>query len=101
MSPRLQLVVERDDLAVHLGADAAVADVGVDRVGEVERGRAGGEVLDLALRREDEHLVLEEVDLERLEELGRVLVALGLEQLAQPGHLLALRVALAARPPSL
>ena len=50
MSPDLQLVVQRDDLAVHLGADAAVADVGVDRVGEVERRRAGGEVLHLALR---------------------------------------------------
>ena len=71
-----QLVVQRDDVAVDLGADAAVADVGVDRVGEVERGRAGGEVLDLALRREDEDLVLEQVDLQRLEELGRVLVAL-------------------------
>ena len=86
-----QLVVQRHDLAVDLGADAAVADVGVDRVGEVERGRAGGEVLHLALRGEDEDLVLEEVDLQRLEELGRVLLALGLDQLAQPGHLLALR----------
>ena len=91
MSPDLQLVVQRDDLAVDLGADAAVADVGVDGVGEVERGRAGGEVLHLALRREDEDLVLEQVDLERLEELGRVLVALGLEQLPQPGHLLLAR----------
>ena len=68
----VELVVQRHDLAVDLGADAAVPDVGVDRVGEVERGRAGGEVLDLALRREDEDLVLEQVDLERLEELGRI-----------------------------
>ena len=97
---RLQLVVQRDDLAVDLRADAAVADVGVDGVGEVERGRAGGEVLHLALRREDEDLVLEQVDLQRLEELGRVLLALGLDELAQPGHLLPLRVALAP-PPSL
>src|SRR5206468_12241309 len=39
-----QLVVERDDLAVHLRPDAAVADVGVDRVGEVEGRRAGRQV---------------------------------------------------------
>ena len=37
---RAQLVGQRDDLAVDLGADAAVTDVGVDLVGEVERGRA-------------------------------------------------------------
>ena len=91
-----QLVVQRHDVAVDLGADAAVADVGVDGVGEVERGRAGGEVLHFALRGEDEDLVLEEVDLQRLEELGRVLLALGLDQLAQPGHLLPLRVVAAA-----
>ena len=96
MSPGAQLVVQRHDVAVDLGPDAAVADVGVDGVGEVERGRAAGEVLHFALRGEDEDLVLEEVDLERLEELGRVLVALGLDQLAQPGHLLALGVAAAA-----
>ena len=87
----LELVVQRDDLAVHLRPDAAMADVGVNGVGEVERGRAGGEVLDLTLRREHEHLVLEQVDLQRLEELGRVLVALRLEQLPQPGHLLPAR----------
>src|SRR5215213_6361755 len=89
---RLQLVVEWHDLPVHLRADAPVADVGVDRVREVERRRAGGEVLHLALRREDEDLVLEEVDLQRLQELLRLLLALGLEQLAQPRHLLPLRV---------
>ena len=95
---RLQLVVERDDLAVHLRADAAVPDVGVDGVGEVERRRAGGEVLHLALRREDEHLVLEEIDLERLQELGGLLLALLLEELAQPGHLLASGVGGVLRP---
>ena len=40
MSPDLQLVVQRHDLAVDLRADAAVADVGVDLVGEVQRRRA-------------------------------------------------------------
>src|SRR5207247_9483208 len=51
-------VVERHDAAVHLRADRAVPDVGVDPVREVDRRRTGGEPLDLALRREDEDLVL-------------------------------------------
>ena len=57
-----QLVVQRHDLAVHARADAAVADLGVHLVGEVQRRRAGGERLDLALGREHVDLVLEEVD---------------------------------------
>ena len=36
----LQRVAQRHELAVDLGADAVVADVGVDGVGEVDRGRA-------------------------------------------------------------
>ena len=58
---RAQLVVERDDLAVHARADAAVADLGVHLVGEVERRGAGCERLDFALGREDVDLLLEEV----------------------------------------
>ena len=37
--------MQRDDLAVDLGADAAVPDVRMDLVGEVERRRAGRELL--------------------------------------------------------
>ena len=43
-----------------------VADLGVDRVGEVDRRRAARQREDLALGREDEDLVLLEVDLQRL-----------------------------------
>ncbi len=46
-----QLVGQRHDLAVDLGADAAVADVGVDLVGEVQRRGPRGQRLDLALGR--------------------------------------------------
>jgi hypothetical protein len=70
-----------------------VTDIGVDRVGEVEWRRSGGEILDLALRREDEDLVLEEVDLERIQERLGSGVALVLDQLAKPGHLLLARIA--------
>ena len=93
--------MERHDFAVDLGADAGVADVGMDRVGEVERRRSGREVLDLALRREDEDLVLVEIDLERFEELGRALVGVALDQLPQPGHLVAVVARAGATAPLL
>ena len=69
---RLQLVVQRHDLAVDPRADAAVADVGVDLVGEVQRRGAGGERLDLALGREDEDLVLDQLAAQLVGELRRV-----------------------------
>ena len=84
----LQLVVERHEAVVHLGADAGVADLGVDAVGEVERRGAGRHVLHVALGGEDEDLVLEDVELDALDELGRVGdVELPLHELADPGQL--------------
>ncbi len=68
----LEAVRQRDDHAVDLGAHAVVADLGVDGVGEVERRRVAPEAHDLALRREDEDLVLEEVDAQAVQELGGV-----------------------------
>ena len=91
--------MQRDDAAVDLRADRAVADVGVDGVGEVDRRRVGRQHLDLALRREDVDLVVEEVGAEGLEELARVgLVLLPVHQLADPGEplLVGLGVLLAA-----
>ena len=64
VSPDSQRRVERHQPAVDPRADAAVPDLGVDRVGEVDRRRAGRQRDDLALRREDEDLVLLEVDLQ-------------------------------------
>ena len=62
-----------------------LADLGVDRVREVERRGALGQRLDVALGREHVHLVREEVDPHRVHELARVLrVLLRLDQLAQP-----------------
>ena len=69
---RRQRGVERHQAPVDPRADAPVADVGVDRVGEVDRRRARGQRDDLALGREDEDLVLLEVDLQRLHELAGV-----------------------------
>ena len=73
VSPDDQRRVERDEPTVDPGPDAPVPDLGVDRVGEVHRVGAGRHRHDLALRREDEDLVLLEVDLQGLHELGRVL----------------------------
>ena len=44
----LQLGAQRHRLAVDVGGDAVVADVGVDRVGEVDRRRAARQREDLA-----------------------------------------------------
>ena len=81
----LQAGAERHHLAVHARADAAVADVGVNGVGEVERRRAAWERLDLAFRREDVDLLRVEVDLQVVDELLRIAdLLLPLEQLAHP-----------------
>src|SRR2546427_7314518 len=86
----LQLVAQRDDLAVHPRAGAVVAHLGVDAVGEVDDRRADGEVQQVPLWREDEHLVGEEVLLDRAQELLRVLeLLLPLEELAEPREPLA------------
>ena len=67
--------------------DALVADLGVDRVGEVDRGGAAGQRLHLALGREAVDLLGVEVELERVQELVGVLdLLLPLEELAQPGE---------------
>ncbi len=84
----LQPVVKRHEPVVDLGADAGVSDLGVDAVGEVERRGARGQVLDLALGREDEDLVLEDVQLDALDELRGIRdVELPLHELADPGQL--------------
>ena len=60
----VQFAVERDEPAVDPRADGPVAHLGVDGVGEVDRRGPGRQGHDLALGREDEDLVLLEVDLQ-------------------------------------
>ncbi len=79
--------MERDDAAVDLGPDRLVADVRVHRVGEVDRRGAGRQRLHRTLRREDVHLVVEEVGAERLHIFGSVLlVALPIHERLDPDH---------------
>jgi NaMN:DMB phosphoribosyltransferase len=76
-------------MAVDLGAAAAVAEIGMHAVGEVDRRRPARQIDHLALRRDD---------VERLVERGLLVVAdpvgtvgdfvLPGQQLAQPGDLL-------------
>ncbi len=71
-SPLLQARVDRHVAAVDVGADRSVADVGVNRVGEIERRRAPRQRDEAALGREAEHLVLEQLELGVLEKLLRI-----------------------------
>ena len=64
----LQLRLERHGAAVDLGRDAAVADVRMDGVGEIDGRRPARQPHDRALRREDVDLVGEEIRLDGLEE---------------------------------
>ena len=62
--------------------------LGVDGVGEVDRRGAGRQRDDLALGREDVDLVLLQVELERLEELDRVVgLAVDVGDALEPRHL--------------
>src|SRR5262249_8291498 len=81
----MELGHQRHGAAVDLGADGRVADVGMDGVGEIDRGRATRQRDQAALRREAEDLVLEELELGVLEELfWRVALGEHLDGAAKP-----------------
>ena len=65
---RLQAIFKRHKTVVYLRTDAAVADIGVHQIGEVERRGARGKLLHVALRRKDIDLVLEHVQPNALKE---------------------------------
>ena len=74
---RLQLGGQRDEPAVDTSAGGAVADFGVNCVGEVDRGGSPGQALHIPVGGQDEHLVLIKIEFEACQEFGRVLVILG------------------------
>ena len=85
----LQRSVQGHQPSIDLGARDAVAQVGVNLVGEVNGGSAGGEFHDVALGGVHEDLVVEQVFPHRLEEFVGVRgFALPLQELPQPGHAL-------------
>ena len=71
----LEGLVERHEAPVDPRADAGVAHLGVHGVGEVDRRGTNRQRDDPPLRREDEDLVLLEIGLQGLHELGRVLMS--------------------------
>src|SRR5579884_128760 len=81
----VELVAKGDNLAVHFGADALVADFRVDEIGEIDGSRAGGKFEHAALGSEGVHLGGSQVHLERRKELTGLLKLLGpFNQLAHP-----------------
>ena len=78
---------ERHDAAVDLGADRAVAKVGVDGISEVDRGRALGQLDQLALRSEGEDAILVHRHPGVLEQLlGAFGMLEDLDEVVDPGH---------------
>jgi hypothetical protein len=67
-----QLVVERHDLAVDQRPAAAVADARMHAVREVDRRRPERQVEHVAAGREYIDLILEDIGLERLDDVTRV-----------------------------
>ena len=89
----LQVRAQRHHRAVDAGADALMADVGVDRVGEVDGRGAARQRLHLAARGEAVDLLRVEVDLQVLDELLRIAdFLLPLDQLPQPAEVLLVRL---------
>src|SRR5450631_892109 len=75
---------QRNQAPVDLGGDAAVADIGMDRIGEIDRGGSGRQTQDLALRREYVHLVREQIDLDVFEKFLRATAFVNLHQAGEP-----------------
>lgn len=66
----LEFVVERNDLSVRLGDHQMVAQIRMDGIREIHRGRAAGEVHYRPLGRENEDAVVEKGDLHLVHQLA-------------------------------
>ncbi len=73
-------VIERDEFTVDLGAPAAISDIGVDLVGEIEGSGTGRHADRVALGREDENTLREDVALDAFDEF------LGVFDILAPFH---------------
>ena len=79
-----QLGVNVRDAVVDLGAHHGVAHAGVNGIGKIDGGGAGGQGYNPALGGEDEHLVVEHIDFQGLHIFFRVGILLALQQTAHP-----------------
>ncbi len=76
-----QGLVERDDPTVDLGAPAAIANLGMDGIGKIQRRGTTGQIYDLRLRRE--YIDMGGLEL-RLEPFEKIPVVLALVQQLHP-----------------
>ncbi len=85
----LQLTGERRDSAVYQRARAVISDLGVHGEGEIDGRRTLGQLLHIARRRENEDLVLIQIDAQELEKLlGLLRLLLPFQDLSKPRQLL-------------
>lgn len=63
-SPHGELVREWGDHAINHGADAMVADLGVDGIREIKRRRSRAQAHDLALGCKHENFLVKKIDLQ-------------------------------------
>ena len=66
---RLQSILQRHQAIVDLRTNAAVANVGMHEIGEVERRCASRKLFHVTLRREDIDLILEHIKPDAFKEL--------------------------------
>src|SRR5664280_581022 len=76
----LQFVVKRNKLVIDLGTPAAIANVGMDMIGKVDRGGTSRQVDDIAVRCEDVDAILENIGLHTVNKF------LGIIDVAAPFH---------------
>ena len=92
-----QLAAQRHQASVHPGADTSVADLGVNRVGQVDRCGVLRQCDDVTLGSEDVDLGGVELETQRFEELPRIVgLPLPLVDLLHPVQLGGVRVEIAA-----
>ena len=85
----LQMMPQRHQPAVDLGADAGIADLAVHGIGEIHRRRAPWQLDQLAFRRETEHLVGVEFQLGVFQKLiRRRRILQDLQQILHPAEAL-------------
>ena len=70
----MQLIIERHNLAVHLGDGEMIADIRVDRVGKINRCRSSRQRHDISLWSKKKYLILKNIDLHVAHELDSFLV---------------------------
>ena len=67
----LQFGQQRRSMPVDLGADGGIADIGVDGIGEIDRGRPLGQGDEASVRREAKDLIEKQFELGMLQEFLR------------------------------